>query len=414
MSEYTSSVIVCIECHAWPSLGHCDCHECPNCERWHTDTICTRCDECPECCECAHCGRSRCNEPVETVCERCEWCENCCECAVCENCHDRCESTCPTCECCDNGCCECSYCEGCQERHGQNTDFCVDCESCCDACTCDNTRAIHSYSTDVTESLAFLGKPESDIYLGVELEVQVEGSLSDKAQQWNEAIDDFAMLKEDSSIGHGFEIVTAPASLAVHQEKWTELLNDKSLVRGMKSWNATKNSHGDTSCGMHIHVSRAPLSQITIGKLMVFVNSPENTHHIEKIAGRPSNFYSRIIEKKITDGTPLCGGCDKRKKGNSNHSYCRRCKTTTSSYLPGNAQRFQAINLQNDATIEFRLFRGTLLLEHVLANIEFVDALIHWAMQASIQDCENWSALWGYVLKHAKPYKQLISYMDSH
>jgi hypothetical protein len=103
---------------------------------------------------------------------------------------------------------------------------------------------------------------------------------------------------------------------------------------------------------MHIHVSRRPLSEYTIGKLLVFVSAPENRQFVESIAGRNSRRWAAIHPKKLTSARD-CG------------------------------DRYQAINLCNRSTIEFRIFRGTLKLESVLRNVEFVAALVAFVKQAS-------------------------------
>jgi putative amidoligase enzyme len=390
----------------------CVCTLCTTCDVPSAETLCSNCDNCEDCCACAVCDSHRCQARVEHVCSRCECCNDCCECAWCRGCEEPVEHTCYACEACDN-CCDCQYCQACQERHRSTTDWCGECESCIDACSCEDTEShrVHSYNTDVKRFIPFMGKPDSGIFLGTELEVQVKNdtSLTDKAEEWHEAIEEFAILKEDGSIGRGFEIVTGPASLTIHREKWTALLSDKTLCEGMISWNA-KDSQGDQCCGMHVHVSRAPISALTLGKLLVFVNSPKTESKIIALAGRNSTHWARRIEKKLSDGSYTCNHCQSVIR-TAQYQRCKKCQHNTTPEARNAGGRYQAINLQNEDTIEFRLFRGTLLLEHVLANLEFCDAVVRWAMQASIRDCEDWASFWAYVTKQKKTYKHLLAYM---
>jgi hypothetical protein len=413
------SVCACAHCDECGSVGGigticaacaqcedcCECEHCSNCDRNTAEALCSTCHECEECCACAVCARSRCGARVETVCDRCDRCEECCECAWCAACQEHVEYTCGNCERCEENCCECSYCEACQERHNSETDFCSECSSCEDNCNC--TKAIYDYNTDVMDHLQFQGTPESGLYLGAELEVQVEtGGVSDKAEAWNAAAGDFSILKYDGSVSHGFEVVTAPCSLAVHAEKWTELLNQRDMVRGLKSWNSER-----ACCGMHVHVSRAPISPLTLGKLLVFINSDTTEAPIVALAGRNSDHWAQRSPKKLTGHLYRCIQCGTLRKARSNPC-CKKCKQGYyADRVEPNTGRYQALNLQNEDTIEFRIFRGTLLLEHVLANIQFCDAVVRWCMQCSIQECESWSSFWAYVTKHQKIYKQLISYM---
>jgi Putative amidoligase enzyme. len=234
----------------------------------------------------------------------------------------------------------------------------------------------------------FTGKPEGGLYLGVELEVEVKGGAAgDKAEQWRKSAEDFLICKHDSSLSNGFEIVTAPADLPTHREAWTRLLSDAKLTHGLTSW--------DTStCGMHVHVSREPLSALTLGKMLVFVNHADTHAHIVEIAGRDSTHWAAYKGKKVTDSVTR----DSRNKFVKNFG----------------TQRYDALNLRNEATIEFRIFKGTLKLQHVLANIEFCDAVVRFCMQCSIADCASWTAFWAFVTADTnhKRYSNLIAYLE--
>ena len=51
-----------------------------------------------------------------------------------------------------------------------------------------------------------------------------------------------------------------------------------------------------------------------------------------------------------------------------------------------NKGRYQAINLQNRHTVEFRFFRGTLRHDTIIASIQFVDTLINYAKRTELKD----------------------------
>jgi len=220
----------------------------------------------------------------------------------------------------------------------------------------------------------------------VELEVEAKGCDADtRAGDWRDAAEDWLICKHDGSLNKGFEIVTAPSDLPTHVQQWTTLLSDHALTDGLKSW--------DTStCGMHVHVSRAPMSALTLGKILVFMNHPNTHTMMVKIAGRDANHYAAFTSKKVTDS--VCK--------DANGKLCK-------SYGDG---RYQVVNIGNTDTIEFRLFKGTLHVQHILANIEFCDAVVRWCMQNSIRDCDTWSTFWSYVTQHKKTYKHLIAYLE--
>jgi Putative amidoligase enzyme len=370
----------CDECSA--CCEHVVCSSCD--ERVDADDICRCCDACRECCTCYVC--SSCDERVEEVCNNCEACDGCCTCEHCTSCDRAVESICGCCECCERHC-ECWYCEGCGEAHGEYTDRCMDCERCTETCACEQ-GPILPYETNALDYVSFTGKPEGGLYLGVELEVEVKGGdAGDKAEAWRDSAEDFLICKRDGSLHNGFEIVTAPADLPTHRQEWTRLLSDAALTRGLTSW--------DTStCGMHVHVSRAPISALTLGKILVFMNHEDTHKEVVALAGRDATRWAKYYGKKVTDSV-------KRDYGGK----------LVKNY---GTDRYDAVNLSNKATIEFRIFKGTLKLQHVLANIEFCDAVVRFCMQCSIADCASWAALWAYVTADAnkKRYSNLIAYRE--
>ncbi len=261
------------------------------------------------------------------------------------------------------------YCEGCNETY--STESYGDdgmCQGCCDD---DGGAHIRPYSDRTANRLGPFGK--GPLFFGVELEVEaVRGERGALAETVLERIgNSFAICKEDGSLSNGFEIVTAPADLATHRAHWGCTLNQP--IRGLRSWNTS-------TCGMHVHCSRKALSQLTIGKLLVFVNADENEAFIRAVAGRGSNTYSKMSPKRILDAK-----------------------------YPA-YDRYQAINLQNENTIEFRIFKGTLLLSSVLKNIEFCAALIEYCQQAGLNDL-HYMAFLRYVQRTPKVWPNLSAWL---
>jgi hypothetical protein len=232
---------------------------------------------------------------------------------------------------------------------------------------------VYEYSANVLRYCGFQGSPSKQLYLGAELEVEVkDGAYSTHVQQVYTALGEYGILKRDGSIGYGFEIVTAPCSLEVHQEVWPAMI--PAISKGLASWNTS-------TCGMHVHVSRAPLDAYTIGKLQVFINAPVNRAAIVAIAGRSETRWAKFTEKTLENGAQY------------------------------NNDRYEAINLQNKNTIEFRIFKGTLDLAHILANLEFCDAVCHWALDVPAEQCEMWDVFRAYVRAHAERYTHFIAYI---
>ena len=58
-----------------------------------------------------------------------------------------------------------------------------------------------------------------------------------------------------------------------------------------------------------------------------------------------------------------------------------------------NSERYYAVNLQNEDTVEFRIFRGTLNYNTFLATLQFVYNLCHMVKSISVADLQKISFL---------------------
>jgi len=229
-------------------------------------------------------------------------------------------------------------------------------------------------------------------YLGVELEVEIADHI--KTKRGHKALEvlnklgvdtsefrvkevDFAVVKEDSSLTCGFEICTCPATLKVQKKTWGKFFESRpdNLISGTVE-----------KCGLHIHCSRQPLTLLTIGKMLVFVNDVINKPFIECIAGRSANNYCKISKKK--------------------HGDCL--------IQPRNREeRHEAINLMNRETVEFRIFKGTLKAQTLFKAMEFCDALIQFCMSArhSISYCRVVENFIKFVETNKKIYPHLHAFI---
>jgi hypothetical protein len=224
-------------------------------------------------------------------------------------------------------------------------------------------------------------------FYGVELEVEIKNrDVSKRGAKADEVLQllgtDFAITKEDGSVKYGFEICTAPATLKEHYVKWQKFF--EKMPDGIVSWNAY-----DGKCGLHVHCSKKPLSLLTIAKMVVFVNNPENQAFIETIAGRGANQYFKIQQKKYNVVVPM------------------RDRRLTHD------DRYEAINLVNRDTIEFRIFKGTLKQPSFFKALEFCDALTHFCMMGtnSISFCRSVPNFVDYVGLRSKDYPHLYAFI---
>ena len=71
--------------------------------------------------------------------------------------------------------------------------------------------------------------------------------------------------------------------------------------------------------------------------------------------------------------------------------------------------KYEAINLSNMNTIEFRFMKGNLYLDGFYKNIEIVLSAIEFSKNVSINNCNEDSYL-KYIVDHKKDYKNLYDF----
>lgn len=335
---------------------------------------------------CQRCQRDTTEDDCRTVVtrlgDRVSWCPRCIDVA--------------TSVCCDCGLTYDTYYTRCHEYNGDylcqhcfldSYQRCVSCDEvflsvdCSPAGRCasceeeaeddDNCYGIHSYS--YKPGPVFFPRHSPERYYGVELEVNVPGSrLGAIAEEILDGREDRLYLKEDASIGIGFEIVTHPHTLTEHRKLWTDICGN--LPEGVTSYSSGK-------CGLHIHIERKKLTPLTIGKMLVVLNCQENMEFVTAIAQRNSEGYARIKpQKKVLDAVRFP------------------------------ESRFEALNLMNSATVELRIFRGNTRYERIMKALEFTDALVVFCNQASMQAL-SYKAFAKWVREHRSEYKFLDDYL---
>ncbi len=221
----------------------------------------------------------------------------------------------------------------------------------CDSCAIDEVYRIKGYSN--RDACYF--RPEKDVPLkfGIELEVGCDKGFKrtacakvaiDTINKFT-AASEYIVLKEDGSLSEcsGFEIVTRPDAPEVHKRIFGDILSEAEIRKHMSSWSNGK-------CGIHIHVSRAPLTELWIGRMLVFINSGTMAPLIQRVAGRGSSSYTEYKKKKLSDG--------------------KECNLSE--------DRYEALNVSGGHTVEFRIFRGNLNPDGFIKNIEFVEAVLDY------------------------------------
>ena len=265
----------------------------------------------------------------------------------------------------------------------------IDENDCCPSCA-ESARVIggygHTYAENFYQSSDCDKEAADGLYFGVELETECDDEYSAQDMA-GDLLDDIGRevisCKEDGSLSDGgCEVVTQPMTLKYQFENdvWGRI---STICR---RHGATSHDNGD--CGLHVHASRRYFNMATGYKgtedIYAAIERMLQTHRSEwvRFSRRTSYSMSRWAEINnsyvygIKDGdTPR----DKRDK-------VTKYKDTG---------RYQALNLSDYETVEFRMFRGTLRLESILASIEAVAAICHLAVYLykldRLDDIESWA-----------------------
>ena len=268
---------------------------------------------------------------------------------------------------------------------------CYYCESCYNRV---RNRAIKNYYyKPVPLFYGFVPYGESPLYMGVELEMDRGGEDGENAQELLDIMNDsyeHIYIKHDGSIHDGFEVVSHPATLDYHINcmEWNELMR-KALRMGYRS-------HDTDTCGLHVHVSRDALGNTyaeqdeTISKILYFIEN--NWDYIVRFTRRTENnldhWASRYgIEESVA---------------------------STYKKAKGDYYRYRCLNLCNDHTIEFRIFRGTLKHSTFCATLQFVHYLCKICKVATADSIEKftWCDFVTTLNSYAKECPELIEYLN--
>ena len=372
---------------------------------WDGEYICNDCRDDYDYCE--DCGKyvssddsieiyNKDGDLVKTVCPHCAddypVCVECGEHILPEGLVDTGYGGDPLCEYCAEHSFTWNRCEDCGEFHTDCeiiNDECY-CQNCaedhyCDCNNSENSEYVNNYSYKPCPKFHHSALEESDnsfLFMGVELEIDSDDGDANAIECAEDLhnIDcntDFFYLKHDGSLNQpGIEIVTHPCTLVYHTNvfPWEEIV-------GTARSNGYS-SHDIGTCGLHVHVSRDALGDdsdaqdLTIAKIVIMMDKLWD--YLVKFSRRHYNqlHWARKMDASINETDTEEEAVEKTKAAAS-------------------GERYHALNLQNCNTIEFRLFRGTLKLNTIMATLQFVDGMCRYAMAHTVKEClaTSWTDL---------------------
>jgi hypothetical protein len=217
--------------------------------------------------------------------------------------------------------------------------------------------------------------PLAPVYLGLELEYEVDedfdrdGVVADKIMP---KLYPHGICKSDGSLEYGIEVVTVPAVYEEHVKALSPLFDDF----------PSEYIHTGRTCGLHIHISRAPFNLPTQGRMIAFMNNEHNAQFLQKIGGRDFNSYAKQDTSR-----------------------------SVASILRGGGERYNVLNLNNKATLEFRLFKGTTDFNFIKRSMQFCLAIAEYCKNLTmpIKEFTKHENFVEWVKTQRKVYPELVN-----
>jgi len=295
---------------------------------------------------------------------------------LCGNCFDRYYTRCESCGCIIHF----------DDAHYHDCGDAPYCSSCFD--DNDTFSVIHDYN--YKPDPIFYG--EGNRFFGVELEIDCAGEDSYNAQQILDIanrITENIYCKHDGSLDDGFEIVTHPMTLQYQQNSMPWLkISEKAIRMGYTS-------HQAETCGLHVHVNRDAFGETeveqdaVIARILYFFEK-----HWEELLK-----FSRRTETQL-------------KRWAARYGYKEHPKEILDHAKKGySGGRYTCVNITNYNTIEFRIFRGTLKYNTIIATMQMINNICDVAISFFDEDIKGLSWTSFVDMIDREKYPELITYL---
>lgn len=259
----------------------------------------------------------------------------------------------------------------------------------CDSCYDYNGEGRYLHEYCYKPSPIFYGV--NTRYFGVELEIDRGGrnnknakTITELANQSNDNI----YIKTDGSLDDGLEIVTHPMTLQYHMSKmpWRSILN-VSVELGYQS-------HKASTCGLHIHVNRDSFG----------TNAKEQDECVGRILFIVERFWSELLRFSRRTENQI-------RQWANRYGYKENPAEILDHAKKGERGRYAAVNITNWNTIEFRLFRGTLKYNTLIATLQLVNEICDVAFFMSDEEVGILSWCDFVERLDTEKYPELITYL---
>lgn len=287
---------------------------------------------------------------------------------VCYNCIDRGGYMC--CDECNNYYLEDDFYGECEDENGYTEYICNRCHGEMSPHSHGNLIGSYHYFNNwqkmITEKEAQCFRTDNELPLLFGFELEVENKKLDISNNGmaqaiydylkNKELKDLLVFENDSSINHGFEIISQPMSYNFIKEN---TLIFKSILEELNRNGFA--SHDTSTCGLHIHFSRNKFDKDATSRLLYLFEKCKN--ELITFSRRKYNELTRWASFMNVDVKDL------------SLDYIKSVGEDTS--------RYRAVNLTNNKTIEVRIFRGTLSHVSFMSAIELINNIATMSIECT-------------------------------
>ncbi|MFZ6731960.1 amidoligase family protein [Undibacterium sp. Ji42W] len=191
----------------------------------------------------------------------------------------------------------------------------------------------------------------------------------------------YAFYEYDGSVDQGFEVISNYGPMETHRHIIATAMGPN--AEGKYPYAKVLRSHdASSSCGLHVHLTK-PKSLMHASRIYAFINSAQNKDLVECVARRYNNQYAAIKNETTKAQIGKAGKIAKNCKNYDGNVQPETIKTRFNQLH--DESRYSAINYNNTHTVEFRMFKGSMLPTTVLACMEFAYMVWMFARDTSVE-----------------------------
>ena len=257
------------------------------------------------------------------------------------------------------------FCEDCEQYFHidyacySEMDECYFCEDCIGDHVSEYISEYHDHDYDEFKMTDEDEENNNKLFFGIELEIEANhrNNHDNLASEILNLTDDF-VFEQDGSLNNGFEIISMPFS----KNYMKETLEDD-LYAMLQTINE-HNYEGKNTCGLHFHVSYEAIRSIPNLLKIVEYYKEELTilsRREESSLNRWSPFYTKNFDKEEITNEMI------------------------EEIVDDYQSRYHAINLDNNYTVEFRIFKSTTDHKTLMATWELVNNIVAFANDHEIK-----------------------------